>query len=489
MLKLNRITLIAGFLLIVAIAFSFAENQGTPMPPGAPGKAELTKQQAAEISEIMADPAVKQAKVSALVKNLRTGQVLYSKNEKQLVIPASTNKLITGAAALNVLGTNYQFKTEVFADRRPDESGTVRGNLYIVGGGDPNLSVEEVYAIAHGIRIAGVKSVTGDLVGDDSFHDQERFYADWGDQGHRAYHASLGALSVNWNTVTFWVRPGPKPGTPAVVTIDPLPKDFPISGTINTVDGAKSSCYLNFSSRQATISGSIGVDAIPGPTSQAVAEPLTMALGLFREMLNKEGITVTGQSRAGLTPSGAALIYEHKSEELSLILRRLYRFSNNFTAEQILRTLGAVKYGKPGSREKGGNAVVDWLRQEKLYQDGVAVFDGSGLSRENRESAASMTGVLEYMYHNVRVFPEYLDAQPIAGVDGTLRKRFKHTNLVGRVRAKTGLLNGVISLAGYSYDTRGELYAFAVLINDYSPTKGVRGPQGVTEELLEVLMQ
>ncbi len=488
MLRMRQLLLILILVCVLAIATVWAEGQNGNGGAFSFGSA-LSAGQVAKIREIMADPILKKARVSAQVVNVRTNQVLFAENPDLFVIPASTNKLISGAAALSVLGPNYQFVTRVVADQRPDENGVVHGNLYVIGSGDPSLSIEKVWSLAHGVRIAGVKKITGDLVGDDSFHDNVRFYPEWGRQTFRPYHASLGALSVNWNTVTFWVRPGPRAGTPAVVTLEPRPLNMRVTGTIQTVEGNRNRCRMGLGEDRLEVSGEIGLGANPGPTHQAVHDPMKFALGAIHEQLTKEGIQIGGQARAGKAPASAAAIYAHESDFLSQIIRHLYRWSNNFTAEQIFRTLGAVKNGTPGSREKAAAAVEAWLRENKLWHEGTVIVDGSGLSRDDRQSAAGMVAVLNWMAHNPPLFAQYLEAQPIGGVDGTLRFRFKHSALRGRVRAKTGLLDGAIGLGGYVYDARNELYAFAVLINNFDPRDGVHGPQSVTERLLEVLMQ
>jgi len=501
MYGLRRVSLLVVLLSLVAFAVVMAQTPGSPTPtsttdqaPAAsptptPTPEPLSKKQKNAIRRILRDPILKKANVSVLVKNVRTAETLFSKNPDTFCLPASTNKLVTGAAALSILGPKYRFTTMVKADSRPNDYGVINGNLYLIGGGDPHLTMEQVWMIAHRLRIAGVHKVTGDLVGDDSFHDQVRFYEDWGEQTRRAYHASLGALSVNFNTLTLWVLPAAKVGEPARVTIEPMPPWMTLRGQIKTVEGAGAKYYLSLRNGTATVSGTVGRWARPDPTYHAVRDPLSFALSAFRDAMRKEGIEIVGKNRAGLAPDKSKLIYEHESEQLSLILRQLFRFSNNFTAEQIQRTIGAVKFGAPGTRKKGVRAEMEWLKSNDLAPPGVVVFDGSGLSRKNRQSAGSLVGILHHMARRPEIFAEYLEAQPIAGVDGTLRYRFKRTNLIGRVRAKTGLLNGVISLAGYCYDSRNELYSFAVLINNYLPTVGVRGPQRLTEQLLDVLMQ
>jgi serine-type D-Ala-D-Ala carboxypeptidase/endopeptidase (penicillin-binding protein 4) len=441
------------------------------------------------LARLLADPIVKNAQFSFKIQHLASGRVLFENTPEIACIPASTNKLVTGAAAFALLGPEFRFTTLVRADRRPDKNGVINGNLYLIGGGDPSLTMEQIWLVAHALEIAGVKKIAGDLVGDDSYHDQVRFYPEWGRKTARAYHAPLGGLSVNFNTVAFWARPGGAVGDPARITFDPHPTGLTVSGQVDTVDGMINKTFLTFGTKRAVINGQLGTAARPDPTYHSISEPLDFALGSFRQMFEDVGIKVAGKSRAGLAPKGAILLHKHESAELAQVVRHLFRFSNNFTAEQILRTIGAEIGGVPGTREKGAAAITDWLKKEKIFREGVVVFDGSGLARQNRQSAASMVSLLSWVASNPRIFPEYLNAQPIAGVNGTLRYRFKKSALRGRVRAKTGLLNGVISLAGYSYDARGEQYAFSALANNYKPTAGIRGPQGITERILAVAME
>lgn len=462
-----------------------AANQAVEATPAAPR--ELTAKQRAEALKVLHGPALGKALVSAQIRHVDSGQTLFEFNPTALCIPASTNKVVTGAAAFALLGPNYRFKTTVRADRAPNKWGAIQGNLYLVGHGDPYLTVEQLWEIARELKRQGIREVSGDLVGDDTFQDSVRFYPEWGKRTSQAYHAPLGALSVNFNTVTVYVRPGGEIGESAVVTFEPMPAGLQVKGSINTVAGSGNECYMTYKDGVAILNGSIGIAGRPDPTAHAIDEPLAFALAAFREFLTREGIVVKGKDRAGAAPAKARILYTHESEELSLIIRRLFRFSNNFTAEQIFQTIGAVRTGKQASRALAAATVTAWLQSEKLYEPGAVSFDGSGLARDNRQSASGMVNVLIWMADHPELFADYLSAMAVGGVDGTLRFRYKHSPLYGRVRAKTGLLNGAITLTGYVYDSQNEMYAFAVLVNN--PQTGVRGTQNEIDRLLEILMQ
>jgi D-alanyl-D-alanine carboxypeptidase/D-alanyl-D-alanine-endopeptidase (penicillin-binding protein 4) len=182
-------------------------------------------------------------------------------------------------------------------------------------------------------------------------------------------------------------------------------------------------------------------------------------------------------------------LFEHQSKPLALIIRDLMRSSNNFTAEQIARTMGAEKYGAPGSQEKASDAIIAWLKETELYQPGVVAEDASGLSHTNQISADVLVGILQYMWSRPETGPEFVDALAIGGKDGTLKHRFKRTPLQGRIRAKSGTLWGVITLAGYGYDANNKPYAFAIMFNNFSPKASGRQIQYIAERTLNTLLR
>ena len=441
------------------------------------------------IRSILGHDYLRSAKVSISVVSLKTGRVFFRKNSNQMLIPASTNKILSGAAALDSLGPGYRFVTEVYTTGPLRADGTLEGDLYFKGGGDPSLSLERAWLLAHQVGAHGVRTVNGHLIGDESFFDNMRHYKQWGDVGTRAYHAPMGALSVNFNTLGVFVAPGPHAGDKGNATLEPATSLFQLENRLLTIPSGATRVAITLKNNKCIVSGQIPDGAKGKSYYRSIEEPLPFALSTLRTFLLHEGVTVAKENKAGVVLDQATLLFENRSKPLSLVIRDLYRNSNNFTAEQTARTLGAVRFDAPGTQAKASKAIEDWLKANNLFAIGVVIDDASGLSRNNRTSAKVLVDVLGTMWNKPEVAPEFVDAMAIGGVDGTLKRRFKGTALEGRVRAKSGLLWGVITLAGYCWDSNNEPYAFAVLINEYDKNATVRDIQYLTEKLLNVMMQ
>jgi serine-type D-Ala-D-Ala carboxypeptidase/endopeptidase (penicillin-binding protein 4) len=442
-----------------------------------------------QINLLLKDTAIKGASVGIYAKNLNTGKVLYRRGADKLFIPASTNKIITGAAALEILGPKYRFKTEVRADQRINAEGILEGNLYIRGGGDPSFSVEEVWLLAHQIAGTGLTHITGNVVGDDSFFDSVRYYESWGFSKPRSYAAPMSALSFNWNKVQAYVSPGAKSGQAAHVTLNPESDYFTLTNYVKTCTKCRSILSMRLKGQDVTVSGKIHLNAQPMVSFASVEDPLPVAVHAIKKMLEHEGVQIDGQAVAGAAPETTHMLFTHESRDLSQIIRYLYRYSNNLTAENILKTMGAAVYEGQATRENACKAALKYMKDNNLFQSGVVIDDGSGLSRNNRQSPKSMVKTLMHVADSPEIHAEFLEALAIGGVDGTLAYRFKGTKLERRVRAKTGYLYGVVTLAGYSWNAEGEPFAFAIFINDPPAKTKVRDVKNKVDEILLTLMQ
>lgn len=490
MRKFSPRRLCAAF-AIVLVAASLA----AAAKPKAKAKAKPTDKgpaaaDATTVEGVLGSAELAGAKVGIVVQSLADGRVLLSKNPDQPLIPASTNKIVTGAAALDVLGPKYQFRTEIYIDGKLAADGTVNGNIYVKGTGDPSTTIEETWLIAHRVWGHGVRAVTGDVIADDSRFSPERWYGRdvWNYPNPAAYTQPMGALAFNYNTVQAHVAPASGEGAKAHVTLEPDNSYYQLDNQVTTCAKCKSVLSMHIEGRTATVTGQIAAGAEPWTTFQPVSEPAEFAAAAFRSLIEKEGVKVAGAARRGEVPAGARLLFRHESRDLSLIVRYMMRWSNNFAAEQLFKAVGAHASGAQGSRETGIAGVQDFMTRNGLWREGVVIADGSGLSKLNRQTPSSLVAILTWAANRPEVFPELVESMAVAGSDGTLRKRFRGTPLEGRVRAKTGYVGGVICLAGYAWSPRGEPFAFAMMVNNPGPGSSVGGVRNAIDRILVLLL-
>jgi serine-type D-Ala-D-Ala carboxypeptidase/endopeptidase (penicillin-binding protein 4) len=197
-----------------------------------------------------------------------------------------------------------------------------------------------------------------------------------------------------------------------------------------------------------------------------ITDPTRYTLSVFKEYLTRAGIQVVGNAfQRGTVPKGAKILVNHKSEPLALALRGLNKFSNNFVAEQILKTLGADKFGHPGTTEKGLRIISQYMRSLGFSLDQYRIVDGSGLSKQNRLTPHQIVNVLEHVHDDLSIYPEFISALGVMGVDGNVRKRMNGVEESQKARVKTGTLNSVSTLSGFFQSGDGERFAFSILMN------------------------
>ncbi len=432
--------------------------------------AAQTQELKSQIDKLIQSKTLKRAGVAVEVYSISRGASLYSHNADKPLMPASNMKLITTATALKQLGPDYRFPTLIATDSIP-EQGIVKGNLYIKGFGDPFLVYEELWKLTHHLAMKGLKQIKGDVVADDSYFDDERWGSDWKISGNRWYEAQIGALSFNFNTIEVDVEPGESSGSPLTAWLNPTTSYVQLVNRGRTVaKGNKRPAVnqvLENGQHKIIISGNMGISARPRTVWRTVKNPAMYTATVFRDYLLREGVKIDGEVRIGKVPATAHELYTHKSKPLALIIRGLNKMSNNFTAEQILKTLGAEKHGSPGTAGKGLDVVRRFLSEVGVNGQGLELVDGSGLSRNNRLTTKAITRVLAYMYNDFSLRPEYLASLAVAGVDGTMDGRLNNSSAQGMIRAKTGRIRGVAALSGYVATKEGEILAFSMLMNNF----------------------
>lgn len=424
-----------------------------------------------ELARLLATPCLEEGTVGLRVVDISSGRVLFDHQGDRLLTPASNVKLITAAAALSTLGPSYTFPTEVFADHLP-ASGTLVGNLYLKGHGDPALVTEELWLMARELKYLGISRIDGDLVADDSLMARDQVVRWNAGERSRAYAAGPDALSLNFNTVTVRIDAAPRPGKRPRIQIDPESSELTLDNRATTGSPtSRNSLTLEVipvGAREILRArGSVPQETTGLRVYRSIRHPALYTARVYARLLREVGISLRGRVRRGVVPPGARLLYTHHSKPLALIVRDMDKWSNNFIAEQLLRTMGGQVYGEPGTREKGLQVEKDFLSGIGIRPGEYRLEDGSGLSERNRLSAAQLVAVLTAAYRDFSLQAEFLSSLGFPGVDGVVVRRFADFPAPGRLRIKTGSLEGVRALSGYAA-RKGEILAFSFLFNGSS---------------------
>lgn len=413
--------------------------------------------------------------VSLQVVDRETGTILLEKNPDLPLIPASTMKLVTSSAALRILGPSYRFITEILATHV--RGGSVR-HLFIRGTGDPYLVSERMYSLCRELRAKGLEEVGGQIVVDDSYFIPGRPLDEQEELTTRSYHAPYGALSLNFNSVRIFIKPGAKIGAPALVSLDPLSDYARLRNRVRTVKG-RGKARVTFDKQPMKsggeiirAEGTVGERARTATRYVNISEPAVYTGEVLKEFLLREGVRVTGHVVKGKTPSQAVSLIEFESLPLGVIVYWLNKFSNNFMAEQLGLALGAKVLGAPGTRAKGVAVLKKHMVTMGASESTFSITEASGLSRTNRLSASALVRLLAVTAHQFSFNAELVSSLGIAGVDGTLKDKFTGPEIKGRIRAKTGTLRGVNALAGYGLTKDGRIVVFAVIVNSLNDGAG-----------------
>jgi len=435
-------------------------------------RAEGTAAWEASLRRALAARGFEGAAISALVVDRASGAELVALGADTLLMPASTQKLLTAVAALDAFGPWYRFVTELRASRPLGSDGAV-GDLF-VRGGDPALTSEQWWRLAADLRALGLREVRGDLVLDDSLFDEERWHPSWVPVTARAYHAPVSALSANFGAFRARVAPGAAAGERLQVTLDPPLAYLQLVNEGRTAKrGAAKTLAVEREAvaggERVRVSGGVPAGAEPDDVWRSVADPLGYAGAVLRWQLEANGVRVKGGVRRGAAAPGASLLLEFEGLPLQQIASLFLKYSNNFIAECLMKWLALGPEPAPAAPPAGWAAGAAALRA-RLAGLGVPlgearIVDGSGLSRANRISARVLVETLRRGDAAFAAGPELLAGLPIAALDGTLAKRAEGAR--ARLRAKTGSLDGVTSLAGFARSEAGRDLVFAVLVNGY----------------------
>ncbi len=428
----------------------------------------------APVAQVLNAQHVPTSALSVVVRDINSGETVLDLNGAAARSPASTIKVVTTYAALDNLGPNYVWTTQALGTG-PVVDGHLKGDLILKGGGDPFMTDERWEHFARQLRLRGVTHIDGDIVIDNSiFEAQNSDPDDFDGKGYKPYNVLPDALLVNLQTADFHFVP--EHGRIRIV-MDPAPDNFKVINKVTTLQsacraGAHGLRFENESANEVTISGQLSINCTDVVLSRAIMRAPDFAYGTFIGHFRALGGSFNGHMKISPTPPDAYLLTSMESLTLGEIIRLINKYSNNPMARGLLLTLGAEHGEVPGSVQKGGNAVSEWMTRRAINCPGLILDNGSGLSRLARISAECMTEIIQSASKN-RYFPEFAASLPLGGEDGTLRHRFKETKGEARIRMKTGHLKDVAALTGLVITTGGRNLAVTVFVNhpgaEYGP--------------------
>lgn len=370
-----------------------------------------------------------------MVLNPLTNDTVFAINHRLSLIPASNTKLFTTGVALALMGSDYPIATKIFSDKVQEKDGKINGNLYIKGFGNSLFTDRDLDKMVQTLLDKGVTSINGDIIADDSYFDQIYSRFDWiEDEKTNVHLPPVSALVINRNQIVTSVK--------------------------------RRKRFVN--------------------VHRKIADPPAYIAELLYNKLQSAGIQVYGKSGKGLTPDAA---YELSSSSVPLknILSIVNKQSDNFLAECLFKTVGAVASGKEGSAFNAAQNINKFIVENDIESIGTKIVDGSGLSRYNQITVGSIVSLLEYIYLNLKYYESFLNTLSIAGVDGTLGGRMGSSSAEFNFRGKTGTLNGASSVSGYLKTKNGDDLIVSMIF-EFSKG-GVNHYRKIQDQIIEILAE
>jgi D-alanyl-D-alanine carboxypeptidase/D-alanyl-D-alanine-endopeptidase (penicillin-binding protein 4) len=446
------------FLLALAIFFSLAFDTSCYAANGLPPVVAAALQRG----------AIPLNAVGAYVQEVGSATPLIASNDAMSVNPASTMKLVTTNAALDLLGPAFTWRTQAYTTG-VQTGDVLNGDLVIKGSGDPKLVTESLWLFLRRIRAAGIREIRGNLVLDRSAFEETAYDPSYFDGDPlKPYNAGPDALLLNYKALAFHFTPRPELNR-VDVTVEP-----PVAGFAITAPLLTGGVCLDWQAR---------LKAVPDRSAMTFAGTFSSVCGektwyihpyltnhtdyfgmVFRQLWSEVGGSFSGAVMNGLTPPAARLVAEWQSPSLPEVIRDINKYSNNVMARQLLLTIAAETSGMPATPERGAAAIRIWLASKAIDPAPLIMENGSGLSRIERVSAGMMGRMLVAAYQSP-VMPELISSLPLVAYDGTMRKRLTTQTVAGRAHIKTGSLNDVRAIAGYVLAASGRRYAVVCIIN------------------------
>ena len=442
------------------------------------------------LNQHMEHPFFQESDVGIQVVNANTKEEVFSYNSETHLIPASVMKSLTAAVALKELGTEYRFVTDIRYTGEINDEGVLKGNLYVVGGGDPYMDGEGIWKLIRDMKVEGINSIHGGIYFDDSRYDGASFIPGWGKEVDLAngpsYFPMRSSLSFNTNNVAIHVRPGSRVGSKAKVFLEYPYSIVEIDNQVKTSSPGSNSWmsverevifedksqevtegqYQNVEKILYHFTGRIPINVQKDWVYyRSILEPERFFKENFLEILVQHGVGHRGRSGFQTVPDHAQTLVSHRSDPLRSLIGDMNKYSRNLTAEALILEMAAQK-ALPATTAQGLASVEGYLERLGVWSEGTVLYNGSGLSPTMQLQASQVSAVMLDMFDNQLIGPEYYTSLAVAGRDGTLRRRLQEEQYNARARGKTGSINGVYCLATYVLGGDGNTYVVVFFVNN-----------------------
>lgn len=435
------------------------------------GSSETLKQDdlAQAIDKVLAENAHPNA-IGIKIQAMQDGKVLYEKNADQAFMPASNLKLFTAAAALTYLGPNYRYQTTIGIKPNTLQNGAIQGNVYLKFTGDPDLDSTQLAEMISRLHALGVRQIDGNIYLDDSAFDDKNYGPGWmWDDFNFCYAAPMSALMLDHNCNEYLLSPTQLNQLVRMESTDKNRNYFHFIENKVFTKNAKEKCEYSLqvtNSNAIKLTGCMNINEKPQTLPAAIKNPQLYTKLVLQRLFEQNKISLQGSIKKGTMPNNAQILVVHNSKSLRLLVNEMLKVSDNLISNSLLRTLGAHYFKQQGTWENGVKAVQAILTENAhINFDKSVIVDGDGQSRYDLVTPNQLSQLLNYVYHNFRIAPEFIAALPIAGSDGSLSERMHDKNIL--VRAKTGGMTGVDSLSGYVETKNHQILSFVIITNNH----------------------
>ena len=432
------------------------------------------------VASALAQAGVPESQIGIYVHDLTSDQEVLSFGAERALNPASTMKLLTTFAALELLGPAYTWKTEAWIDGTLSGE-RLEGNLVLKGHGDPKFNVESLWLFLRDLRNRGMRDIAGDLLLDRSYFAVDSYDpALFDNEPSRPYNVGADALLINYKTFRLQFVPDEERRTVGIFSEPSLPQTL----VVNNLRLGAGSCAV-WPDRPGIYENTLTFSGVfPSGCGEkfryfSLLSANDYAQTLFRQFWQQVGGNWSGRVRDADLPATAKLFATWESAPLSELIRDVNKFSINVMARQIFLSLGA-REAPPATLEKSQRALREWLGRRGLSLPELVVENGAGLSRIDRISSRHLGQVLIAAYRSP-LMPEFIASLPLVAIDGTMKKRLNTSPVAGQAHIKTGYIEGVRALAGYTLDVQGRMLVVVLIINH----PGAHDAQPVQDALLE----